>query len=323
MTHIRWGIIGASDFARNHMAPAINAARDASLDALATSNPRKAVGFQAIAPHLRVHGSYDALLADPQIDAVYIPLPNHLHVEWTLKALDAGKAVLCEKPLTLKAADFDPAIAKRDATGLLAAEAFMIVHHTQFQRARDLVREGAIGRVVHVDSHFSYDNRGATDNIRNRSETGGGVLPDIGVYTAGAARFVTGQEPQVIRDANIRFENGVDVTATVSAMFETFSYTSTVSMRMHNRQDLTITGETGMIRLTCPYNANVHDVAELILETQGGVKTVERWPAENHYVTQVEAFGRAMRGEEDYACPLELSQGTQRMIDMIYEAARG
>ncbi len=198
----RWGILGASNFAQHFMAPAIHQAEDAEFVAIATSAPAKADGFRAFNPALRVLTDYDALLADPGIDAVYIPLPNHLHVEWTAKALVAGKHVLCEKPIALSAEQIDPLIALRDETGLLAAEAFMIVHHPQFIRARELVAEGAIGRIEHVDAAFSYDNRTDPGNIRNRPETGGGSIPDIGVYTFGSARFVTGAEPVISSACN-------------------------------------------------------------------------------------------------------------------------
>ncbi|MFQ3254478.1 MAG: putative dehydrogenase [Loktanella salsilacus] len=120
---MRWGILGAANFARQHMGPAIHAAKGAELVGLATSDPVKATGFSDFAPGLRVHSDYDALLADDRIDAVYIPLPNHLHVDWTIKALEAGKHVLCEKPIALKAEDIDRVIAARDASGKFAAEA--------------------------------------------------------------------------------------------------------------------------------------------------------------------------------------------------------
>ena len=195
MTAIKWGVLGASNFARHHMAPAIHAAKGAELYALATSSAEKAAGFQEFCPSVKLHATYEALLADPQIDAVYIPLPNHLHVEWTLKALAAGKHVLTEKPIAMQASEIDQIIAARDASGKLAAEAYMIVFHPQWQRAKALVEQGAIGRIQHVDAAFSYDNRADTDNIRNRPETGGGGVRDIGVYTYGSVRFVTGAEP--------------------------------------------------------------------------------------------------------------------------------
>ena len=121
MKPVRWGILGAANFAKEQMAPAIHAAKGAELAALATSSPEKAAGFLAFCPGLKIHATYEALLADPTIDAVYIPLPNHLHVEWTLKALAAGKHVLTEKPIALQASEIDQIIAARDASGLLAA----------------------------------------------------------------------------------------------------------------------------------------------------------------------------------------------------------
>ncbi len=319
MTVLRWGVLGASDFACSYMAPAIHAAKGADLVGLATSNADKAAEFQTFAPQLQVYDSYVALLLDPGVDAVYIPLPNHLHVEWSLKALAAGKHVLCEKPMTLAAAEFDQLIAAREASGKLAAEAFMIVHHPQFIRARELVQDGAIGKLVHVDATFSFFNDDAA-NIRNRPEAGGGGLRDIGVYTFGAARFVTGQEPVAIPYAKLRYENGVDVFAQVAADFPGFTYSATVSMRMFPRQGIVFHGETGVLRLSCPFNANVFDVAELTLENDGLTVLSERWPALNHYVQQVENFCNSVQTGADYPCPLEFSRGTQHMMDMVFAA---
>ena len=321
MTSLRWGILGAAKFARDYMGPAIHAAKGAELAALATSDPAKAAGFQAFAPGLQIFDTYDALLAAPDIDAIYIPLPNHLHVDWTIRALEAGKHVLCEKPMALRANDFDALIAARDAAGKLAAEAFMIVHHPQFIRARELVQGGAIGRLVHVDAVFSYFNDD-TGNIRNQAEAGGGGLRDIGVYTFGSARFVTGMEPVAVPHAKLRMENGVDVFAQVAAEFPDFTYSAVVSMRMFPSQHIVFNGETGVMRLTCPYNANVFDIAQLTLETDGQTVTTERWPATNHYVLQVENFCESVRTGAAYPCPLEFSRGTQTMMDMVFAAGR-
>jgi predicted dehydrogenase len=147
MTNVRWGILGAAKFAREHMCPALTLAPGGHVAALATADPAKAEPFLAFAPNLRVHASYDALLAEVAIDAVYIPLPNALHVPWTLKALRAGRHVLCEKPMAMHESDYEPLIAARDAAGVQAAEAFMIVHHPQWQRARALLADGAVGRL--------------------------------------------------------------------------------------------------------------------------------------------------------------------------------
>ena len=317
---MRWGILGAAKFAREHMGPAIHAASGAELYALATSDPAKAAGFTAFAPQLKVYTDYDALLADPAIDAVYVPLPNHLHVAWSLKALAAGKHVLCEKPVAMQASDFDGLEAAAKDAGKLCAEAFMIVHHPQFIRARDLVQGGAIGTLTHVDTVFSYNNAGDVTNIRNKPETGGGGLRDIGVYTFGAARFVTGAVPVSVPYAHIRYENGVDTFAQVAANFPAFTYCAVVSIRMQPRQEITFHGDKGFLRLTCPYNANLHDVAQLVLENDGQRVVTERWPAANHYVLQVENFVTSATTGAAYPCPLAFSRGTQVMMDMVFDA---
>lgn len=302
------------------MGPAIHAAEGAQLAALATSDQAKAAPFQRFCPDITVT-SYDALLADPDIDAVYIPLPNHLHVEWTLKALAAGKHVLCEKPIAMQDADFDRLIAARDASGLLAAEAYMIVHHPQWQLVRDMVQTGEIGALTSISGKFSFDNRADTTNIRNRVETGGGGLRDIGVYVFGSARYVTGLEASDI-SARLRFENGVDVMADVQARFGDALYSAYVSTRMHPYQEMCFHGETGLIRLTAPFNARVFGEARVELHQAGhvggGKITVQRFPAADHYKLQVEAFGHAIRDGAEYPVPLEFSRGTQAMIDQVF-----
>ncbi|MCG7627792.1 Gfo/Idh/MocA family oxidoreductase [Epibacterium sp. MM17-32] len=322
---VRWGILGAAKFAREHMGPAIHAASGAELAALATSSAEKAAPFQAFAPGLRVFDSYEALLADADIDAVYIPLPNHLHVEWALKAMAAGKHVLVEKPATLQAAEFDQLIAAREAAGVLAAEAYMIVHHPQWQRARDLVQGGALGQVKHVSGKFSFDNRADTGNIRNRPETGGGALRDIGVYVFGGARFVLGAEPEVV-SAQIEWENGVDVVSDVQARFPGVLYRAYVSTRMHPYQEMVFHGDKGVLRLTAPFNPRVFGEARLELHQAGpagaaGQVLEERFPVADHYKLQVENFGRAVREGAPYPCPLEFSRGTQEMMDQVFAVA--
>ena len=321
---VRWGILGASKFAQDFMARAIHASEGAELAALATSDPRKADGFAAFCPGLKVHASYDALLADPGIDAVYIPLPNHMHLEWTLKTLAAGKHVLTEKPIAMKADEIDQIIGARDATGLLAAEAYMIVHHPQWIRARQLVQEGAIGKIQHVDAAFSY-NLTDMGNIRARPETGGGGIRDIGVYTFGCTRFVTGAEPKDL-SARVIMEHGVDVFAHVVGTMEgpagQFTYGSMTAINMYNRQVVTFQGDQGMIRLDGgPFNANVNDVAQIELHRHGNTVLTERWPAANHYVLQVEAFCRSVTTGVQYACTLEFARGTQAMIDRVFAVA--
>jgi predicted dehydrogenase len=308
------------------MAPAIHAAEGAELAALATSDPAKAEGFRAFCPGLAVHDSYQALLADPTIDAVYVPLPNHLHVEWTLKALAAGKHVLTEKPIALRADQIDSLIAARDASGLLAAEAFMIVHHPQWHRAKAWLEAGEIGQLRHVDAAFSYNNAAEPGNIRNRPDTGGGSLRDIGVYTIGSMRFVTGAEPEDVA-ARVIMEAGVEVFADLTAVMQgasgRFTYRSMTSMRLANRQEVVFQGDKGMIRVgSAPFNANVHDVAAVELHLPGQRVITDRFPTANHYKLQVEAFGRTIRTGAAYPCPLEFVRGTQAMMDAALDGAK-
>ncbi|MEM7090503.1 MAG: Gfo/Idh/MocA family oxidoreductase [Pseudomonadota bacterium] len=317
---VRFGVLGAAKFARDFMAPALHVADGAQLVALATSEPVKATPFQAFCPDLTVYRSYDDLLASPDVEAVYIPLPNHLHVDWTLKALDAGKHVLCEKPVTMHTSQFDALIEKRNQTGLLAAEAYMIVHHPQWQYTRDLIAEGRIGKLVHVTGAFSFDNRTDTANIRNRAETGGGALRDIGVYVIGSARFATGQEPVSVRSA-VRWQNDIDVFTEIRAQFPDFTYASYVSIRMHPYQEMVFHGEGGVIRLTAPFNARVFGEARVELHRPGLELFVKRFPGDDHYKLQVEAFCRSVRSGVEYPCPLEFSRGTQDVIDQVFDGA--
>ncbi len=325
MKPVKWGILGAANFARQHMAPAIHAAKGAELYALATASPEKAEGFTEFCPGLKVHSTYEALLADPEVEAVYIPLPNHLHVVWTLKAIAAGKHVLCEKPIALHAREIEQIILARDASRLLVAEAYMIVHHPQWQRAREWVQSGEIGDIRHVDAAFSFDITEAKDNIRNKPETGGGSLRDIGVYTFGSMRFVTGAEPVDVQARMIR-DNKIDSWAQVTGVMETgktrFTYSSMTSMRLPNRQEVTFQGTKGMIRVaSAPFNANVHDVAEIELHKPAMTVRTERFPTANHYFLQVEAFGKSMRDGSVYPCSLEFVRGTQAMMDRAYSVA--
>lgn len=317
---VNWGILGASKFAKEQMGPAIHRARGARLYAVASRSPAKINDFRAFAPDVKSFESYEGLIADPDVDAIYIPLPNHIHVEWALKALSAGKHVLCEKPLAMSAEDFAPVIELRDKTGLVAAEAYMIVHHPQWQMTRDLVQRGEIGTLAHVDAAFSYNNAKDTGNIRNFPETGGGSIPDIGVYTIGSTRFVTGCEPIRVLNAEITWENGVDTTARISAEFPGFSFSSLTSMRLAPRQEMVFHGTTGLIRLTAPFNPQVFGEAQVHLETGQGTQSW-RFPAVNHYVNQVENFGAAIAGDAEFLCPLEFSQGTQKMIDEVFKVA--
>lgn len=319
MDTLRWGILGASKFAGEHMGPALHAAPGGTLAGIATRSPDKLDVFRGIAPDLKVFDRYDALLADPDIDAVYIPLPNHLHAEWTKKALAAGKHVLTEKPVGMNVAEIDELIAARDASGKLAAEAYMIVFHPQWQRVKALIAQGAIGRLMHVDGAFSFNNTDMS-NIRNKADSGGGGMRDIGVYVIGAARFVTGQEPSQVH-ARIRWEEGFDVFSQLVADFPGFTYNTFVSIRMHPRQEMTFHGDEGLIKVLTPFNAGNFGDARIELHQNGTDVHSERFSGARQYELQVAAFNHAASTGTDYACPLEFSRGTQDMIDQVFANA--
>lgn len=317
---IRWGILGTAKFAREHMGPAIHAARGAELVAVASRDPVKVAPFQAFAPRAQAMG-YDEMLACDTVEAVYIPLPHPMHVPWGVKALEAGKHVLVEKPTAMSAPEIAPLIAARDASGLVATEAYMIVHHPQWDEVRRLLAEGAIGTLGHVNAVFTYNNAGDPGNIRNAKASGGGSLPDVGVYTIGATRWATGIEPTSIPHAAIIFEDDCEVTARVAAQFSGFTASWLTSMRMDRFQEMTFHGSDGVIRVPCPFNPSAHDQARVILE-RGATRFETRFPAQNQYVTQVENVCAAIRGEADLLWTLENARGTQQVIDDIRAAAR-
>lgn len=315
---MRWGILGAAKIARTDLAPAMQLARNTDLVALATRDSTRAASFQALVPHLRVHDSYQALLEDPEVDAVYIPLPNHLHVEWSIRAAEAGKHVLCEKPIALKAEEIDTLISAREKTGKLIAEAFMVAHHPQWSHVRALLAEGVIGRLEHVEGCFTYTNRDLA-NIRHSADMGGGGLRDVGVYPCFTTRMATGAEPKRLR-ADIRWQNGVDIFARVWADFPDFTMSFYCGMMQTRRQHMVFHGQNGWIELWAPFNGPVYGDCRLDWQTQGRLVS-ERFNNVNQYALMLEAFGASVRDGTPFACPLEFSRGNQVMIDAIFEGA--
>ncbi len=313
---VRWGILGAAKIARNWVAPAIHGSQSGRVAAIASRTPGKAEDLASRYGDVTLFDDYDALLRSADIDAIYIPLPNASHVEWTERALAAGKHVLCEKPIALEAAEIDRLIGARDASGLLAAEAFMVVFHPQWHRVRDLIAEGAIGELTHVQGGFSFFNDDP-DNIRNDPVQGGGALRDIGVYPSVTTRFVTGQEPTGAR-SSITWDGGIDATARVWAEFPTFSMDFYVSMRMQPYQQMLFHGTSGWIKVKTPFNAKAYgdDVLEIFNETD--CLRLERFPLVDQYSRQIDAFNDSVLNGTAYDCTLEFSRGNQRMIDMIY-----
>jgi predicted dehydrogenase len=314
---VNWGVLGASGFARKTMAPAIHEAQRSRLAALATRDASKAASFAAFAPDLRVHESYEALLADPEIDAVYVPLPNALHVEWTEKAARAGKAVLCEKPIGLTVADIDRLIALRDETGVFIAEAWMPAHHPQWTRAREIVAGGGIGRLHTVTGVFTY---GLSDpaNVRNSADLAGGALRDIGVYPIGAFRLATGLEPDVT-GAEALWEDGVDASTWVQAQAGEVRFSFHVSMRTTKRQEMVFEGDEGWLVVRAPFNAGQYGQADLHLRREGADDVILRFPEARQYAAQVEAVAATLLDGASYPMPLEQSRGTQAVIDAVFD----
>jgi len=315
--HVDWGVLGAAEFARGTMAPAINEARRSRLAALATRDVAKAARFAEIAPGLRVHGSYDALLADPEVDAIYIPLPNALHVPWSIRAAEAGKHVLCEKPMALHADDFDRLRAVRSASGKLIAEAWMPAHHPQWAKVRALLSDGAVGRLHTVTGHFTY---GLADpsNIRLDPALAGGALRDVGVYPIGAFRLATGLEPEVVW-ADAILENGVDTSAWVQALAGEVRFVFHVSMRTERRQEMAFHGDGGSLIAAAPFNAGDCGQADVTLRRDGRSDRVFRFPADRQYALQVEAVAATVLDGAPFPHPLEASRGTQAVLDATFE----
>lgn len=317
-TPFRWGILGAAKIARTDLAPAIQAASGARLVALATREPARAAPFLALVPDLRVHASYEDLLADPDVDAVYVPLPNHLHLEWAQRAMAAGKHVLCEKPLALSLAEVDSLAQAQADTGRHLAEAVMILDHPQWHRVRTLLTEGAIGTLHHVEGAFTYE-RPATDNYRNSPLMGGGALRDVGIYPAAATRFATGAEPLSLR-ADIRRDGGVDVFARVWADFEGFTLSFYCGMDQMRYQTMAFHGSHGHLRLHAPFNARKFGDTALELRRADGSVTVERFNGADQYRLMVEGFAQSALTGAPPTCPLAFSRGTQAMMDAILQA---
>jgi predicted dehydrogenase len=317
----RWGIISTAKIGRDHVIPAMQDAENGVVTAIASRDEAKA---RALADRFGVphaFGSYEEMLASDVIDGVYIPLPTSQHVEWTAKAAEAGKHVLVEKPLALDAKDILPLIEIRDRKKVLICEAFMVIYHPQWQKVRELVQGGAIGRLRHVQGAFSYHNVDPA-NMRNQVALGGGALPDIGVYPTVSTRFVTGKEPVRIQAQVERDENfGTDIYSTVKADFGTFDLSFYCSTQMALRQFMVFHGEKGFIEVHAPFNAGDYDHHRVELHNQTHTEaTVYRFPATRQYRLEAEAFARAAAGESVRVFTLEESVLNQKMIDAIFRA---
>jgi predicted dehydrogenase len=265
---LRWGVLSTANINRK-VIPGTKAADRCEVVAIASRDLRPASRAAAEHEIPRAHGSYEALLSDPDVDAVYNPLPNHLHAEWTIAAARAGKHVLCEKPLAMNAAEAERMVEACDAAGVVLMEAFMYRLHPSWEAVRDLVRSGRIGELRSVQSWFSYFNDDPT-NIRNIAEAGGGALYDIGCYTVNLSRMLFGSEPSKIQ-ASMTFDEamGVDVLTSAILEFGRGVAAFTVSTRAESDQRVHVSGTEGRISVGIPFNVPPDRPTEVFL-TSGG-----------------------------------------------------
>ncbi len=319
---VRFGILSTAKIGRDHVVPALQAAANCNVTAVASRELHKA---QAMAerfglPH--AFGSYEELLASPQIDAVYIPLPTSQHVEWTVKAAKAGKHVLCEKPMMLNASEITQIREAAAQNQVIISEAYMVTYAPVWLKVRELLAAGSIGSLRHVQGVFTYNNRDP-HNMRNIKSLGGGGLPDIGVYPTTTTRFVTGKEPKRVQ-ADTQWDTtfGTDVYSSVRADFGDFELSFYISTQLAARQLMVFHGTEGTIEVKSPFNGNLWG-EELLEFTNADHSRSEmhRFPASHQYRRQVEAFSKAVEGEGVEIVSLESSWNTQKVIDAIYRAS--
>jgi predicted dehydrogenase len=322
---VRWGVLGVAGIARTKVIPAFQKGEWTEVVAIASRDPARA---RAAADELGIaaaYGSYEELLADPEVEVVYNPLPNHLHVPWTARAAEAGKHVLCEKPIALDAAEARELLAIRDRTGVMIGEAFMVRTHPQWIEARRLAVEGRIGDVRLISGYFSYFKLDP-DNIRNRLEYGGGGLMDIGCYPVNVARFIYGEEPTRVvslieRDPALR----IDRLTSVLMDFPSGQATFTCSTQLVASQRMQIFGTRGRIDLEIPFNAPPDRSVRMILDDgssapAAGGEIIE-FPPVDQYTREGDAFSSAVLARTHPPVPLDDAVRNMEVIDAIFRSA--
>jgi len=302
--------------------PAMQAGDYCHIVAIASRNLDRA---QAVAGQLGIpqaYGSYEELLADPEIDAVYIPLPNHLHVPWSIKALEAGKHVLCEKPVALTAAEAQELLdAAKEHPRLKVMEAFMYRHHPQWQRARERVVAGKIGELRTIQSFFSYYNVNPAD-IRNVPEFGGGGLMDIGCYQISLSRFIFGAEPQRVW-GTIEYDPHFQVDRLVSGVLDFGRGTSafTCGTQVTPYQRVNIFGTGGRVEIEIPFNAPTDRPCKMWHEHGGQIDEIVLDTA-NQYTIQGDLFSQAVLDDTEVPTPLEDAVANMKVIEAIVRSAK-
>lgn len=329
---LRWGVLSTADIARKKWIPGVRRSPKQRGEVVAIAS-RDAATAARVADELaipRAHGSYEALLADPEVDAVYIPLPNHLHLEWTLAAARAGKHVLCEKPIALSSADAQRMVDAAAEAGVLLMEAFMYRLHPSWVAVRELVAAGRIGRLQTVQSWFSYYNDDPA-NIRNKLDAGGGALMDIGCYSVNLSRMLFRAEPERVEAAMLRDpDQEVDVLTSALLVFPGGgTATFTCSTRSESDQRVHVYGTEGHISVGIPFNIPP-DLPTHVYVTHGGdppvAPDVERFTFEtaDPYGVEADAFAAAVLDGAPPPTPPEDAVANMRVIERIVEAgARG
>jgi predicted dehydrogenase len=323
---VQWGVLGAANIALRKVIPGMQSGEMCDIAAIASRSLQKA---QSAAESLRIpkaYGSYEELLADPHVEAIYNPLPNHLHVPWSIKAAEAGKHVLCEKPVALTVAEARTLLAARDKNEVLIGEAFMVRTHPQWVRTRGLIASGRIGSLKAISGVFSYFNRDST-NIRNVQEWGGGGLMDIGCYPINTSRFVYGEEPTRVvglieRDPDF----GTDRLASAILDFPSGQAIFTCSTQMVPYQRMQFLGTKGRIEVEIPFNAPPDRETQIFIDdgrdVYGTGVTTETFPVCDQYAIQGDAFSKAIRGEGNVPVPLEDAIANMAVIEAVFRSAQ-
>jgi len=322
MKKVRWGILSTAKIGREKVIPAMQATKLCDVVAIASGN-KKAV--KTIAEQLNipvVHDSYDKLLNDPQIDAVYIPLPNHLHVEWAIKSMQAGKHVLCEKPIGLSLAEARQLLqASQQKPQLKIMEAFMYRFHPQWQEAKKMVNDGKIGELKTIQSFFSFYNTDP-NNIRNQKEAGGGGMMDIGCYCISQSRFIFGKEPVMV-SGTVEYDPvfQTDYMASGILDFTTGVATFTCSTQLSPYQRVNILGTKARLEIEIPFNAPTDKPTRLWLHTKDGTEEIV-FDTADQYRIQFDLFSKAILNNEPVPTPLEDAVSNMKVIEAVFESAK-
>ncbi|HPR31370.1 MAG TPA: Gfo/Idh/MocA family oxidoreductase [Prolixibacteraceae bacterium] len=322
MKTIRWGILSTAKIGTLKVIPALQKAKNSAVVAIASRSYPKAADEAARLGIPRIYGSYEALLDDPEIDAVYNPLPNHLHVPYTLKALAAGKHVLCEKPIALTAPEAYMLLREIDQyPQLKVMEAFMYRYHPQWLQVKAWVGEGAIGGLRSVHTFFSYFNNDPA-NIRNQADMGGGALMDIGCYCISFPRFLYGAEPlrvvgMIDRDPLLQTDR---LTSGMLDFGGGRQATFTCSTQLAPFQRTFLYGSAGFIEVEIPVNAPPDRETRIVLHTGQGTQ-VRVFPPVDQYTLQGEQFAEAIRNNTPVPTPLSDALDNMRVIDALFQSA--